>query len=169
VSRVAQYNVWLRAGRSGDRGSIPGKGEMIFPPTSVSRPSLGPTQSPVQWVPGVLSPGLKRGRGVTPTHSHLVPRMSRSYILLRNASMVCSRTAKATQATETQCRHTSSAETVTDRDVYTAVRFLFLFVAHTSCLPPAHSAWLGWLAGCRVARHLVKEERRHRHKVEEGH
>jgi len=30
----------------------------------VSRPSLGPTQPPVQWVPGVLSLGVKRGRGV---------------------------------------------------------------------------------------------------------
>jgi hypothetical protein len=35
-----------------------------------------------KWVPGVLSPGLKRGRGVTlTTHPHQVPRswMSRSY------------------------------------------------------------------------------------------
>jgi hypothetical protein len=49
---------------------------------SVSRLALGPTQPPVQWVPGVLSPGLKRGRGVTlTTHPHPVPRskMSRSY------------------------------------------------------------------------------------------
>jgi hypothetical protein len=33
----------------------------------VSRPALGPTQSPVQWVPEVLSPGVKGGRGVTLT------------------------------------------------------------------------------------------------------
>jgi hypothetical protein len=49
---------------------------------SVSRPALGRTQPPIQWVPGVLSPGVKRGRGVTlATHPHLVPRlsMSRSY------------------------------------------------------------------------------------------
>jgi hypothetical protein len=33
------------------------------------------TQPPVQWVPGVLSPGVKRGRGVMlTTHPHLVPR-----------------------------------------------------------------------------------------------
>jgi hypothetical protein len=42
---------------------------------SLSRPALGPTQPPVQWVPEVLSPGVKRGRGVTlTTHPHLVPR-----------------------------------------------------------------------------------------------
>jgi hypothetical protein len=53
-----------------------------FSLTSVSRPALGPIQPPVQWVPGVLSPRIKRGRDVTlTTHPHLVPRsrMSRSY------------------------------------------------------------------------------------------
>jgi hypothetical protein len=56
----------------------------------VSRPALGPTQPSVQWAPGVLSPGVKRGLGVTlTTHPHLVPRsrMSRSCrpICLREA------------------------------------------------------------------------------------
>jgi hypothetical protein len=53
-----------------------------FSCTLVSRPALRPTQSPVQCVPRVLSPRLKRGRGVTlTTHPHLVPRsrMSRSH------------------------------------------------------------------------------------------
>jgi hypothetical protein len=57
-------------------------GAKDFSIASLSRPALGPTQPPVQWVPGVLSPGLKRGLGVTlTTHPHLVPRssMSRSY------------------------------------------------------------------------------------------
>jgi hypothetical protein len=62
-----------------------------------SRPALGPTQSPVQWVPGVLSPGVKPGRGVMlTTHPHLVPRlsMSRSYTSSPPcASMACSGTA----------------------------------------------------------------------------
>jgi hypothetical protein len=50
-----------------DWGLIPGRGERIFPLTSVSRPALGPTQPPVRWVSRVLSQGLKRGRGVTLT------------------------------------------------------------------------------------------------------
>jgi hypothetical protein len=48
----------------------------------VSRPALGSTQPPVQWVPGVLSPGVKARPGRDADHSlHLVPRswMSRSY------------------------------------------------------------------------------------------
>jgi hypothetical protein len=28
--------------------------------STASRPALGPTQPPIQWVPGVLSPGVKR-------------------------------------------------------------------------------------------------------------
>jgi hypothetical protein len=63
-------------------GFDPRQGQRIFPLACVSRPALGPTQPPIQWVPGVLSPGVKRGRGVAlTTHPHLVPRlkMSRSY------------------------------------------------------------------------------------------
>jgi hypothetical protein len=53
-------------------GFDPRQGQRIFPLTSVSRTTLGPTQPSVQWVPGVLFPGLKRGLGVTLiTHPHL--------------------------------------------------------------------------------------------------
>jgi hypothetical protein len=66
-----------------DRGSIPDGGRgFFFLLALASRPALGPTQFPVQWVPGVLSSWVKRGQGVMlPTHPHLVPRlrMSRSY------------------------------------------------------------------------------------------
>jgi hypothetical protein len=72
-------------------------GAMDFSSFLVSRPALGPTQPPVQWVPGVLSPGVKSGRGVTlTTHPHQVPRsrMSRSYTSSPpSASMACSGTA----------------------------------------------------------------------------
>jgi hypothetical protein len=38
---------------------------------SVSRPALGPTQPPVQWVPGVLSPRIKARPGRDADHSPL--------------------------------------------------------------------------------------------------
>jgi hypothetical protein len=63
-------------------GFDPRRGQRTFHLASVSRPALGPTQLPVQWLPWVLSPGVKRGRGVMlTTYPHLVPRswMNRSY------------------------------------------------------------------------------------------
>jgi hypothetical protein len=60
----------------------PAESKRHFPLTSVSRPALEPNQPPVQWVQGVLSPEVKRDRGVTlTTHPHLMPssRMSRNY------------------------------------------------------------------------------------------
>jgi hypothetical protein len=54
----------------------------FFPLAFVSRPALGPTQPPVQWVPKVFLPGAKRSRGVTlSAHPNLVLRlrMSRNY------------------------------------------------------------------------------------------
>jgi hypothetical protein len=55
-----KYSDWLRAGRSDDRGSIPGGGLGIFLFDTMSRPALGLTQSPIQWVPGALSLEVKR-------------------------------------------------------------------------------------------------------------
>jgi hypothetical protein len=70
VSIVSDYGLDDRA-----IGVRSRQGQRIFPLSSVSRPALGPTQPPVKWVPGVLSPGVKRGRGVMlTTHPHLVPR-----------------------------------------------------------------------------------------------
>jgi hypothetical protein len=60
---------WLPGGRSrgssvsivsdyglDNQGPIPDK-DRIFLLASASRPALGPTQPPVQWIPRVISPG----------------------------------------------------------------------------------------------------------------
>jgi hypothetical protein len=65
----------------------------------VSIPALGSTQPHVQWVTGVLSPGLKRGLGMMLTiQPHPLPRlrMSKSYTSSpTSAFAVCSGTALA--------------------------------------------------------------------------
>jgi hypothetical protein len=48
LSKLSQYSVWLRAGRPGDLGSIPGRGETIFPLASVQTNSgANPESCPV--------------------------------------------------------------------------------------------------------------------------
>ena len=54
--QLSRYGDWLRTGGPG----IESRWGRDFP--HLSRPALGPTQPPVQWVPGV-----KSGRGVTLT------------------------------------------------------------------------------------------------------
>jgi hypothetical protein len=54
---VAQ-SVWWLGYRLDDWGSIPDRGrEIIFPFSTTSRLALGPTPSPLLWVPGTLSLG----------------------------------------------------------------------------------------------------------------
>jgi hypothetical protein len=48
---------WVDGRSSGGR-SLAGAGGFLF--TAVSRSVLGPTQRPIQWVPGTLSLGVKR-------------------------------------------------------------------------------------------------------------
>jgi hypothetical protein len=57
--RRSRYSDCLRAGRPRGRSSSPGRVKNFLFSTS-SRPALGPTQPPIQWVPGALSPGVKR-------------------------------------------------------------------------------------------------------------
>jgi hypothetical protein len=52
---------------TGRAGFDPRQRQRIFPVASVSKPAVRPTQLLVQRVPGVLSAGIKRGRGVTMT------------------------------------------------------------------------------------------------------
>jgi hypothetical protein len=55
----SRYSVWLRAGRQRGRSSSPSRVKNFLISTS-SRPVLRPTEPPTQWVPGALSPGVKR-------------------------------------------------------------------------------------------------------------
>jgi hypothetical protein len=50
---------WLRAGPPKGRSSSTVRVKNFFFSTS-PRPALGPTQPPIQWVPGTFSPGVKR-------------------------------------------------------------------------------------------------------------
>jgi hypothetical protein len=55
----SRYNNWLWAGRLRGRSSRPGRVKNFLFSKS-SRPALGPTQPPIQWVLGALSPMVKR-------------------------------------------------------------------------------------------------------------
>jgi hypothetical protein len=59
-NRTSIYLSRLRAGTPTSRGSSPGIVKTFSLPHGVYRPALGPTQLPTQWVPGTLSPELKR-------------------------------------------------------------------------------------------------------------
>jgi hypothetical protein len=47
----------------------PAEAERIFSLASLSRPALWPTRSPVQWVPRVLSSGVKERQGRDAEHT----------------------------------------------------------------------------------------------------
>jgi hypothetical protein len=52
----SRYSDWLRAGLQRDRSSSPGGGKNFYFSFS-SMPAMGPTQPPIQSVPGVKRPG----------------------------------------------------------------------------------------------------------------
>jgi hypothetical protein len=54
----SRYSDWLRAGRRRGRSSSPRRVKNFLFSTS-SRPGLGPTQPPLQWLPGGSLPGGK--------------------------------------------------------------------------------------------------------------
>jgi hypothetical protein len=56
---LSRYSDWLCARRPRVRSSSPSRVKSFLFSTS-SIQALGPTQPPTQWVPGALSPGVKR-------------------------------------------------------------------------------------------------------------
>jgi hypothetical protein len=66
-SRVGQYSVWLRAGRPSNRGSIPVKGERIFPVCVQTGFGAHPASCPVGT--GGPFPGAKARPGLDADHS----------------------------------------------------------------------------------------------------
>ena len=90
----------------------------------LSTPALGPTQPPVQWVPG-LSRGVKNGRGLTLTpHPLLVPLVMKDYSYTSTPPM------GRTACTEPQCLYkgvlylTSTCAPTATKQVYKT--FLYL-------------------------------------------
>jgi hypothetical protein len=57
--QLSWYSDWLQSGRPKGRSSRTGGGKN-FRSSMSSRPALGPTQLPIQWVPGALSLWVKR-------------------------------------------------------------------------------------------------------------
>jgi hypothetical protein len=57
--QLSRYSDRLQDGRQRGRSSSRGRVKNFLFCMS-SRPALGPTQPPIQWVPGVFSPGIKR-------------------------------------------------------------------------------------------------------------
>jgi hypothetical protein len=57
--QCSQYSNWLRDGPLWGRSSNPCRVKN-FHFSMLSRLALGPTQPPIQWVPGALSPGVKQ-------------------------------------------------------------------------------------------------------------
>jgi len=66
---------------TGRPGFDPRQRQRIFPVASVSRPALGPTQPPIQWVSAVLSRGKARPERDGDHFPYLVPKskMNSSY------------------------------------------------------------------------------------------
>jgi hypothetical protein len=102
-STIYCLSVWLRPGRPGDRGSIPGGGKDDFSSSFCVQSSSGahPASSPMGNA-GTFSQGKERPECDTDHSPHLVPRswMRMSYTSPPAPPEVCCGTAELTESTE---------------------------------------------------------------------
>jgi hypothetical protein len=71
IGRKKEKNIYGHGYDLGGQVSDPGRGK-TFLVSKMFRPALGTTQPPVQWLPGVISPGLNAPKGEadhSPPHS----------------------------------------------------------------------------------------------------
>jgi hypothetical protein len=61
LGQLSQYSNWLQAGQPRSQSSSPGRVKNFL--FTSSRPVLGPTQPPIQWVLGGLSLAVKQPEG----------------------------------------------------------------------------------------------------------
>jgi hypothetical protein len=102
---------------------------------SASRPALGLTQPPVQWVPGALCPGVKRDRGVMlTTHPLLVPRSSK-------------------------CRSYTSCHPDAPLWIVTGPLYIFLYLPYCKWLTPFSHKFMGWNSRRRFTRSFREKNR----------
>jgi hypothetical protein len=71
--QFAVPDLWLHSGNCFTGVRFPAA-KKIFLLAHTSRPALGPTQPPIQWEPGALTPGVKRPGREADHSRHLVPR-----------------------------------------------------------------------------------------------
>jgi hypothetical protein len=90
VIKVNSSSVSIVCLRTGWPGFDPRQRQRIFLLVSASGPALGPTQPPIQWVPGALSPGGKarpvRDADHSPPSSAEVKKDQELYLLSRRWS-----------------------------------------------------------------------------------
>jgi hypothetical protein len=161
-SRVAQsVQCMATAWATGRSGFYPRQGQRIFPLSSVSRPALRPTQPPVRWVPGILSPGRSAAGAwrwpLTPISCRCQEWVGAVLPLPPGAIMACSGTALLVVVTQPVSYVCCQSVDVTET-VMTVSRLATAAAQTQTATKIVHSRWiqgLSWYRNARSAQMLV--------------